>query len=279
LEEITSAGFILALLGTGIGVGLAQGLLGLGGAFIMIPLLVFLFDRQDIPIETALPLAFGPCLAVVFTTAISSAWAHHREGHVWWRAAVILGLSGVLGAALGSTLTSQVIDAEVMKGAFGGMTLVAGATMLFSRKAEDERDPQDRPLVWAIWGLPAGFIVGLIAIGGGVVLVPIMTMALGFGMHRAVGTSTGTMLFTTSSGAVAYMINGLGAQDLPSYSVGYINVIAFSCLVATSLVAAQVGARIGHKTSEWILRALFVLTMFYLGLRMIGLFEGLGLPV
>ena len=272
---MTSITTILVLLATGIGVGLAQGLLGLGGAFIMVPVLILLFAWQDIPVDTAVPLAFGTSLSVAFATAISSAWAHSREGDVWWKAAMILGLSGAMGALVGSTLTSQVIAGEIMRSVFGVATIVSGAAMLVSRERDYEEKARDNPLLWSIWGFPVGVSVGILGIGGGIVLIPLMTIVLKFKMHRAVGTACGTMLFTTSFGALGYLLNGLGAKDLPSASIGYINIVAFLCLVATSLVTAQVATRIGHRLTERVLKIVFVSLMLYLGLRMIGLFEWL----
>jgi len=265
---------ILILLGTGVAVGLAQGILGVGGGFVMVPVLVAVFLRQDLPVDLAVRLAFGTSLLVIFTTATSSSWAHHREGNVWWKAAVVLGVAGAGGAAIGSTLTSQVISGEVMKSVLGGMLILVGLRMLLSLQPESEGEPRDKPILWFAWGFPIGIVVGLVGVGGGILAVPLMTLVFRFKMKQAVGTSSAMMLFTASAGALGYFLNGRGASGLPDYSVGYINLVAWMCVAATGVVVAQIGAKMGQKLTERVVRVIFVLLMFYMGLDMLGIFSG-----
>ena len=104
-------------------------------------------------------------------------------------------------------------------------------------------------------------------------MVPIMAVALKFKMHRAVGTSTGLMMFTSTAGALGYILNGMGVSGLPAYSIGYFNLPVWICLAATSVGMAQVGARVAHRLTARILRIIFVVVMFYMGLKMIGVFD------
>jgi uncharacterized membrane protein YfcA len=264
---------ILILLGTGVGVGLAQGILGVGGGFIMVPVLVALFQRQGFPIDIAIPLAFGSSLLVIFITAVSSSRAHHREGNVWWKAAAVMGVAGAAGAGVGSTLTSQVISGEAMKSVFGVVVILAGVRMLLWTGPKSEGELQENPAIWFVWGFPTGVIVGLIGTGGGILAVPIMATIFKFKMHRAVGTSNGMMLFTASAGALGYLLNGLEVSGLPQYSVGYVSLLAWICLAPTSVTAAQIGTKLGHRLTEQVVRVLFVLLMLYIGLNMLGMFE------
>jgi hypothetical protein len=78
--ELATALIILAL--TGIAVGFGQGLLGVGGSFIMVPVMFWLFTALEIAPDVAIKLAFGSSLLVVFPTAISGALAHTRKGAV-----------------------------------------------------------------------------------------------------------------------------------------------------------------------------------------------------
>jgi hypothetical protein len=262
--------YIIALLATGTGVGFAQGLLGVGGCFIMVPVTTIVFIHMGIPLDTAVKLAFGTNLLVVFFTAISSSTAHHRRGAVWWRAAIVLGLAVGAGALLGSTITSRFISGEVIKVVFGAAVIFAGIWMLTAKPAEVEEEPKDSPTLWAGCGFPLGVISGLIAIGGGIFMVPILNTLLKFKMHRAVGTSTAVLMFSGAAGALGYTLNGLHASNLPAYSVGYVNLVAFGCLVSTSIAMAQVGARTAHRLPAKTLRLIFIIVMFYMGLKMLG---------
>ena len=70
---------IAILLGTGLGVGFAGGLLGVGGSFIMTPIQYMIFTNIGLPVDTAIKLSFGTSLAVILPTAASGIRRHQRE--------------------------------------------------------------------------------------------------------------------------------------------------------------------------------------------------------
>jgi len=210
-----AASYIVALLATGIGVGFAQGLLGVGGCFIMVPVMIIVFSHMGVPLDTAVKLAFGTNLLVVVPTAISGSLAHHRKGAVWWKAGLTLGITVAIGALVGSTITSQFISGRVIKVIFGLVILGGALRMLTAKPPRVEEEPTESPLLWALWGFPLEIVSGLIGIGGGVLMVPVMTIFLRFQMHRAVGTSTAMMIFSGLGGTIGYILNGLHAPGLP----------------------------------------------------------------
>ncbi len=270
---------IVVLAMTGVIVGLAQGLLGVGGAFIMVPVMVVVFNGMDIPTDAAVKLAFGTSLLVVFPTAVFSSFAHHRRGAVWWKAAIVLGSVGAAGALLGATLTSQFLGGSTAKIIFGAAAMLGAVRMIVWKPSEVEEEPEDNPLVWAGWGFPLGVFVGLLGVGGGILMVPLMVTILKFRMHRAVGTSTAVMLFTSGAGALGYIVNGLSVSGLPTQSLGYFNLPAWICLVSTSMVITQAGAWMAHRLRAEMLKTVFAVVMLFVGLSMIGAFDWLGWPV
>jgi uncharacterized membrane protein YfcA len=270
---------ISILLLAGIGVGFAEGLLGVGGCFIMVPVTFFLFTEMGYSPDVAIKLAFGSNLLVVFPTAISGAWTHTKKGAVWWKAGIVLGVCGAVGALTGATITSQVLSEAILKPAFG-LVIGLGALSMWTRKPQKiEEDPKDNPLLWAGCGLPIGIICGMIGIGGGIITVPVLTMGLKFKVHHAVGTSLSMMIFTSFASSIGYMINGLSVPDLPPFSIGYVNLVAWACLAMSSIPVAIIGARIAHRLPAKQLRYLFIAVMFYVALKVIGVFDWLGLPV
>jgi uncharacterized membrane protein YfcA len=64
-------------------------------------------------------------------------------------------------------------------------------------------------------GIIVGFAGGLLGIGGGILIVPVMVLALRFKMHNAIATSLATMIFGSAGGVIGYIVNGLGAPNLP----------------------------------------------------------------
>lgn len=91
---------------------------------------------------------------------------------------------------------------------------------------------------------------GLLGIGGGVVLVPIMVIILSFKMIDAVETSSLIIVFTSVGGIISYILNGLYVPSLPPYSIGYINLLQFAILAVASIPMAQIGVLAAHKMPE-----------------------------
>jgi uncharacterized membrane protein YfcA len=269
---------IVILLVTGIVVGFASGLLGFGGAFIMTPVQYMVFSDMGLTADTAIRLAFGTNLLVVLPTAASGAWRHHRKGVVWWRAAFIIGGCGMFFAFVGAALATH-LPGIALKTAYGVIVLLSGIRMLTTRLPQTEKEAVNNPWLWFAWAIPVGLIVGILGIGGAVVMIPVMVLALKFKMHSAIATSLAMMIFTSIGGIIGYIVNGIGVVDLPPYSIGYVNLTSWFLLALTSVGMAQVGAIVAHRLPARQLGYIFVAIMFYLGLKMIGVFDWLGWPI
>ena len=98
-------------------------------------------------------------------------------------------------------------------------------------------------------------------------------------MHRAVGTSTAVLIFTSLGGIIAYTLNGVNISGLPPYSIGYVNLIQLITLSIITVPMAQLGVNASHKIPERELRYLYIAVMFYIGLKMIGIFSWVGIPL
>jgi hypothetical protein len=269
---------IIVLLGTGVIVGFASGLLGVGGGFIMAPVQYFIFVDMGVPADAAIKLAFGTNLLVILFTASSGTWRHSQKGAVYWKAAIIMGTCGLVFAILGSTVAAY-LPGKVLRIAFGVIVLISGIRMLAVKTKEIEREPVQNPWIWFAWAIPLGIITGMLGLGGGVVAVPIMVLALRFKMHHAVATSLAMIIFNSIGGIIGYIINGLGVPNLPAYSIGYVNLVSGFLLIVSSIGMAQVGAITAHKLPAKQLRFIFILLMFYIGLKMLGVFDWLGWPI
>jgi uncharacterized membrane protein YfcA len=269
---------IIALLITGVGVGFASGLLGVGGCFIMVPVQFWALTSIGVDPTIAIRIAFGTNLAVVFPTAISGAIGHNRKKAVLWKAGVVLGLSGLVGAFIGGFFAAH-LPGTILKIGFGLAILAGAIRMLTAKPPKIEKEPIDHNLVYILWGFPLGIVSGIIGIGGGVLMIPVMVLALRFKMHQAVGTSTALMIFTSIGGILSYLFNGLNVSGLPPYSLGYVNILQWILLAGTSVPMAQVGVRVAHKLPAKQLKYIFIAVMIYMGLKMIGVFGWLHLPI
>jgi len=269
---------IFILLGTGVGVGFASGLLGVGGGFIITPVQYLLFTNMGMSKDIAMKLAFGTSLLVILPTVASGAWRHHKKGAVRWKTAIIMGICGFMAAFGGATLATH-LPGETLKIVFGVVVLASGTQMLISRPLKSGQEMKNNPWLWVAWAIPIGLVTGMTGLGGGVVAVPVMVLALKFKMHDAIATSLAMIIFTSAGGVVGYIVNGLGVPDLPAYSVGYVNLSTWFLLAVTSIGMAQVGAMTAHRLPARQLKWIFVAAQFYVALRMLGVFDWLGWPL
>ncbi|MGA9098475.1 MAG: sulfite exporter TauE/SafE family protein [Methanotrichaceae archaeon] len=270
--------YVLVLMATGVLVGMACGLLGVGGAFIMVPIQLWALTSMGIDATIATRVAFGTGLAVILPTSISGCYGHSCRGVVLWKPGVIMGLSGLAGAFIGGSIAAHA-PAAVLKTIFGAAVLAGGFRMLLAERIRPGPKPKANPLYYVLWGFPVGIVSGLSGIGGGVLMVPVLVVAMGFSMLQAVGTSTVAIALNSIGGISSYAINGMGVPGRPDYSLGYIDLLQFILLAGTSVPAAQLGVRFAHFIPGRQLRYIFMALMFYIGLRMIGVFAWLGLPI
>jgi len=270
--------YVIILLITGIGVGTVSGLLGVGGCFIMVPVQYFILTAMGTDPTIAIRVSFGTNLMVVLPTALSGSLRHHKREVVLWTHAIILGITSMIFTFTGAYVAS-ILPGSVLKIIFGIAILLGALRMATAHPIRVEGEPHGNYLTYVFLGIIFGFITGLIGIGGGVLMVPLMVIFLNYHMHEAVGTSTAVMIFTSLGGAVAYMAYGLNATGLPPYSIGYVNLLQWILLAGTSVPFAQVGAHIAHKINPKSLKWVFIAVMVYMGLKMIGLFSYLGLPI
>ena len=152
----------------------------------------------------------------------------------------------MIGAVIGATIATHV-PGNILKIVFGVVILAGGIRMLTATPPKVTGEPVQNPLPLLLWGIPLGIATGFVGIGGGVILVPVMTLFLRFTMHQAVGTSTAMMLFTCLGGLIGYIVNGWSVTGIPSPNLGYVHIWSWLALASASIIMARVGAGIAHK--------------------------------
>jgi uncharacterized membrane protein YfcA len=270
--------YLIALLLTGALVGFASGLLGVGGGFIMVPVQFFLLTSICIDPTISIRVAFGTSLAVILPTAVSGALGHERRGAVLIRPMILMGFSGIIAAFIGGTIATNV-PGFYLRIIFGFLVIIAAIWILVACYPDVKESQKERIVTYILIGFFTGILSGLLGVGGGIILVPILVIIMGFSMIQAVGTSTAVIIFTSLGGIVAYLFNGVNTNGLPPYSVGYINIVQLLLLSIVSIPMAQIGVKASHNLPEKQLRYIFVIVMFYIAFKMIGLFSWIGLPL
>lgn len=134
-----------------------------------------------------------------------------------------------------------------------------------------ERDGLYSPkLKWSIlFGIIVGFLSGLLGIGGGIFLIPLLIL-LGFTLRRSIAISSVFISLTAIGGTLSYIFTGFGVNTLP-YSLGYISLVNFGIIILFSIPMAYFGAKLAYKIPEKRLNQIFAILLFYMGIKMLGL--------
>ena len=263
-------------------VGFACGLLGVGGGFLMVPVQIWVLNYMGVEPTIATRVALGTSLAVILPTALSGCHGHACRGVVLWRPGIALGISGLLGAFLGGTIAAHA-PADLLQKFFGLVVLFGALRMLLSGRIAakgaslEGSELKESLHQYFVFGSAVGIISGLSGIGGGVILIPAMVIAMGFTMHQAVGTSSIAIAIISVGGILSYAINGLGVAGRPPYSLGYIDLFQWVLLAGSSIFMARAGVRVAHRIPAESLTYIFIAVMLYIGLRMIGAYGWLNL--
>jgi len=266
--------YIIILVLTGMGVGFTTGLLGVGGGFIIVPILFFLLEAMGVESTLAIRMALATSLAVIIPTATSSAYGHHRKHKLMFKAIIYLGVSGFSGGIIGAYIATHT-PGYFLEIIFALVLLSVAMRMLLFKEPDKRNKIVENIPQFILWGFIAGIMSGLVGIGGGVILIPIMVLLMGFSMDEASGNSSAIIAIISLGGLFSFILNGLNVSGLPIYSLGYVNLLEFVILTLFSIPMAQVGSWASHKLPEMLLRYIFVLLLVYISLNMLGVFQWL----
>ena len=119
-----------------------------------------------------------------------------------------------------------------------------------------------------------GVISSLVGAGGGVVSIPLMVMC-NVPMRNAVGTSAALGFPIALAGAAGYAYTGLGQENLPAMSLGYVYLPALIGIVIGTFVTVPIGARLAHSMPVTRLKRIFAFILFALAAKMLwSVFSG-----
>jgi uncharacterized membrane protein YfcA len=255
-----------AYLAIGVAVGFLAGLLGIGGGMVMVPMLVFVFTAKGFPAQHMMHLALATALATIAFTSLSSVRAHHRHGGVDWAVARAMA-PGIVAGSLAAALVAGFVPTRALAVFFTGFMFYAAAQMLVEFKPKASRE---LPGAGGLFGAGAaiGAVSSLLAAGGAFLSIPFLAWC-NVPLRRAIGTAAANGFPIAVAGTVGYVAQGLRANGLPEWSLGYVYLPALALIVAASMPLAPLGARLAHRLPIKRLRVVFALMLFALGLRML----------
>jgi uncharacterized protein len=283
---------VFILLGLGGLVGFLSGLFGVGGGFLMTPLLMMV----GIPPVVAAASDSNQIVAA----STSATYAHYRMGNVDFKMGLLLLIGGVVGGTFGVHLIKILkslgnadfvikVTYVVMLAVVGFYMFVESLQNLRSRPVETKKKEPGKPSLYAravrslpwhmsfpksgvtlspilplVLGIFVGILAAIMGVGGGFIMVPVMVYMLRMPMHVVVGTSLFQILFTC--------INVTVMQAVTNYTVDLILAIL---LLLGSTVGAQFGARLSRRLKGDQLKIILASVVL---LVMIQMLVGLVLP-
>lgn len=218
----------------GLASGLASGALGIGGALLSTPGIRWLLAAPPL-------IAVGTTLPVIIPTALTGVYTYARSGFVHARTAAVLCSAGAVFAVAGA-LTTSVVAGEALLVATAALILVLSVRMIRGRSADPGRTASPSIGVLLAVGAASGFVSGLLGVGGGVILVPVLTAVLGFPTKTALGTSLAVVAAQAVPGTVTHAV------------LGNIDWWVVAGLAVGVIPGARLGSRLAVATQDATLR-------------------------
>jgi len=272
----------LWLLPLGLLIGAFGTLIGAGGGFILMPILLLVYPRDKTELITAISLA------VVFFNALSGSFAYTRMKRVDYKSGIIFSIATIPGAILGA-LSTAYVPRRTFDLIFGVLMTIAAVFLWLSAKEEHSTSPSpkiapvsekattrltERHLVDAegihyryafdlrigvIVSIFVGYLSSLLGVGGGFIHVPALSRLLNFPVHIATATSHFVLAIMALTGTLVHVVQGVFVHGVRRTAVLAIGV----------LVGAQAGAWLSNRTGgRAIIRGLAV-ALAFVGIRLI----------
>jgi uncharacterized membrane protein YfcA len=270
--ELFTAERFVEYVALGFGTGIYGTLIGAGGGFVLMPILILLFPKASPEQLTSISLA------VVFFNALGGSEAYAMMRRIDYKSGLMFAAATIPGAIIGALNTSAV--PRRLFDAIFGILLVVGAAFLIIRAGEEVRkirqyhhvifrhlvesngvafDYSFNPFVGIAISFVVGYVSSFLGIGGGIIHVPAMTYFLNFPVHIATATSHFVLAIMAFTGTATHVITGTfphNANLTLSLSIGV-------------LLGAPVGAYLSNRIhGDWIIRGL-ALALAVVGIRIL----------
>jgi len=240
--------FVMALLLAGSIAGVLAGLFGIGGGAVLVPVFFQMLGVLEVDDAIRMHLSVGTSLAIIVPTSIRSYMGHVEKGAVDTELLKSFSIAVPAGVVLATLLVAG-LSSGVLRTVFAICTLVIALKLLFGK--DNWRLADDIPMGIGRYlsGSFIGFFSTFMGIGGGVFNNTFMAL-FGRPIHQAVATSAGVGVLISIPGMIGYIWAGWGAENLPPFSIGFVNVLMVLIIIPVTLMVAPVGVKLAHALSK-----------------------------
>lgn len=255
----------VSLMIVGFAAGVLGGIIGTGGCSVMLPAIHFWMGYPA-------SIAIGTTLFAVIFTAISGGYGHLVRKNLDKKAALWLGLTGIVGVLLGSWLFTLLVGHVKLLNLILGLAFLWPAVRMIREGIFHGKRPQQEGNTipgpswgWAAMGSSVGVLTGVVGLGGGYVLVPGLIYLFGAPVYITMGTSLATMI------PLAVVGGGIKLYQ------GFVSIGAGLLLAGGTIVGAQIGAAIIKRFKPTTLKLIFGLYFFYVSVKFITSYFGVSI--
>ena len=251
----------------GLGSGFVSGLFGIGGGTVRVPIFIYLFPWVGIEHAVLMHVAATTSMALVVPTAIAATRKQHALGNLdleFYKTWVV-GL--LIGAAVGAILLPYG-STEILQSFFAVYIVLVG---LYTAFGEGRFSIGSQPPAGGARIGLASFVAlvsTLVGSSGGTLTTPILT-TFGLALEKAIAIASATGLVTGTVATIGGIITGWHAPGLPSYSLGYVDLVIFIVMVPTVMISAPWGVRVGNRMSKTVLQRTYAALLILIGLDLL----------
>jgi uncharacterized membrane protein YfcA len=230
--------------------GVVFGIFGAGGSILLVPILVY---ALGVPVKSAL----GMSLLILMLTGGFATAAHSRSRYVSWWIGLRWALVGMIGAYAGGRV-AEFIPGSVLLLIFATVVVVVSLIMIRRATPASHADPRRIPMTKVAGvAIVLGFFTGMIGVGGGFLLVPVLVLVCGIDVKLAIGTSLLIITINSLGGFLGFVSH----EPIPWRLA--LTVAAFNA--AGSLL----GERLGKPLPAYRLRPAFGVFLLVVGAAMV----------
>lgn len=236
----------------GLTAGLLGGYLGLGGGIIMVP---FLTIAAGLDIKTAVPVS----VTATVVTSIASSNEYLKKGMVDLELSIILALFMVIGTITGSSI-SPYVPSEYIQLTLTIVVLYTAISLLKSKRKDDTTefiiDRNKNIVLSGAIAIFTGILSGLVGIGGGVIIVPVLYLLIGLPLSTSRGTSSLMIGFSAAAASTVYLLNDqVDFQIVTGVIVGII-------------IGGRIGGKLGAIAKPKIVKIIFFFVLVYVAVKL-----------
>ena len=265
--EFSWVTYILSLLGAGVASGFIAGLFGVGGGIVRIPIFLFLFPIFGIHSDVLMHVAAGTSLTLAIHSSVMASRAQYEAGKLdlnflkGWVPALVIGV-------IISIFVMRYVSSRFLEEVFAIVILIVSVQMFFTNSEFKITKEFPGAIIKALSALIIGVLSMMMGLTGGSFTTPVLT-AFGYPIHRSIAVATAGGLFISIIGAAGSVINGIGIQGRPEFSLGYMDLTAVLVMIVPVIIMAPQGVRLANYLSKERLRRVFSVFLFIVALDMI----------